>query len=106
MTAKLNKSCLGPQKVLFDMWHGQGWDISMHGGVVTYPHNDASGLGTWGYPTSGSKVWGIIRICSENMPNDREKLFEVYNKVFNESWKAIGSQVLIGTILIEDGDVL
>jgi len=38
--------------------------------------------------------------------NDCEKLFKAFDEVFDEDWQAIQSRVLIGTILIEEGDVL
>jgi hypothetical protein len=106
VTGKLDTTHLGPQVVLHDMQRGQGWDVATHGGAVTYPHHDASGLGTWGYPESGSKIWGILRVHNDMELNDRGKLFKAFDEVFDEDWQAIQSRVLIGTILIEEGDVL
>jgi len=64
-TGAFDKSQQGPQVILYDMWHGQGWDIATHGGFLTYVHHDVSGAVTFVTPRSGVKMWGIVKVKAE-----------------------------------------
>ena len=63
----LDKSHQGPQVILYDMWHAQGWDIITHKGFVTYFHHDVSGAVTFVTPHSGEKIWGIIKVKGKHI---------------------------------------
>ena len=105
-TAKLDFSCLGPQVFLHDMWRAQGWDIATHGGFLTYTHYDASGLGTFVYPRSGAKLWGLVRVKPKSLPKTRDELFDSYAHIVDDNWDHMRSITDMKTILLEEGDVL
>jgi hypothetical protein len=106
-TAKLDLAHLGPQTLLHDMWRSHGWDIATHGGFLTYIHHDVSGLATTVYPRSGAKIWGLLRLKSDVLPNTREKLFDLYKHMMDEQdWSYMQSITDMRTILLEEGDIL
>ena len=53
-TGALDKSHQGPQVILYDMWHHQGWDIITRGGFLTNFHYDVSGAVTLVTPSLSS----------------------------------------------------
>lgn len=106
LNPKLDPSFLGPQAMLHDVWRGQGWDIITHPGFVTYNHHDVSGLATYVYPRSGSKIWGIIRVANKPILKDRMDLFSRYDHVLDETWEQFLQSCVTKTILLEEGDVL
>jgi hypothetical protein len=102
----VNPEILGPKVILYDFWRAQGWDILTHGGFLTYVHHDASGFATWVFPRSGTKIWGFIRIKSEMSPETRQELFEMFDEILDESQNGTESTTVMGTVLIEEGDIL
>ena len=102
----LDKSQLGPQVIHVDMWRAQGWDVATHGGALTFPHHDVSGFATFLYPRSGTKMWGLVRVHPDHIPDTREKLFNEYDKIVDEDWESIESTLVMKTIPIEEGDIL
>ena len=105
-TGALDRSQQGPQVILYDMWRGQGWDIITHGGFFTYVHHDASGAVTFVTPRSGEKIWGIVKAKKKNSPDNREDPFEVFDDILDESSPPSEEKFVIGTILLEEGDML
>ncbi|KAI9452915.1 hypothetical protein HD554DRAFT_2179724 [Boletus coccyginus] len=43
-----------------DVWTVRSWGIAHHAGILTYPHHDAEGAGTFVAPLAGIKNWMII----------------------------------------------
>ena len=39
----------------------RSWALGHHAGIVTYPHHDADGAGTFAIVTSGVKNWVVMR---------------------------------------------
>ena len=83
--------------MLFDQWRAQGWDIATHAGFVTYI-----------YPRSGAKLWEIMHIKEGKLSDgqDRERLWELYDCMVDETWEKLVEDTVMGTLLIEQGDVL
>jgi hypothetical protein len=105
-TGALDKSQQGPQVILYDMWRGQGWDIISHGGFLTYPHHDVSGEVTFLTPCSGAKMWGIIKVKGDRTPDNRLDLFEEFDAMLDESSTPSEERFVMGSILLEEGDML
>ena len=105
-TGALNKSQQGPQVILYDMWRGQGWDIVTHGGFLTYFHHDVSGAVTFVTPRSGEKMWGIIKVKDKHNPDNRVDLFEEFDSILDENSLPSEDRFVMGTILLEEGDML
>src|SRR5258705_88146 len=105
-TGALDKTQQGPQVILYDMWRGQGWDIITHGGFLTYFHHDVSGAVTFITPRSGEKMWGIIKVKGEHSPDNRVDLFEEFDSILDETSVPSGDRFVMGTILLEEGDML
>lgn len=103
--SNLDRRYQGPKVILYDMWRAQGWDILSHGGFVSYFHHDASGLSTFVFPRSGSKIWGYARIKKECSPQQRKDLFNMFDAILEESGQ-VSPSVVMGTVLIEEGDIL
>lgn len=104
--AELDTRHLGPKVILMDMWRAQGWDILTHGGFVTYFHYDASGFITFIFPRSGSKIWAYSRLKEERSPKNRNDLFNLFDELLDETRKTLSDSFVMGTILIEEGDIL
>jgi hypothetical protein len=102
----LDKSHQGPQVILYDMWRGQGWDIITHGGFLTYPHHNVSGAVTFITPRSGAKMWGIIKVKEEHSPDNWVDLFEEFDSILDENSTPSEERLVMGTILLEEGDML
>jgi hypothetical protein len=96
---------LGPKVVLYDMWRAQGWDILTHGGFISTFHHDASEFLTFVFPHSGSKIWAYSRIKKECLPQERKDLFELFEEILEDSGN-ISPSIVMGTVLIEEGDLL
>lgn len=105
-SANVNPEILGPKVILYDFWRSQGWDILTHGGFVTYIHHDASGLATYVYPRSGAKIWGFVHVKTDISPKTRPELFTMFDNMLDESQKDLGDTAVMGTVLIEEGDIL
>jgi hypothetical protein len=105
-TSALDKSHQGPQVILYDMWRGQGWDIITHGGFLTYFHHDVSGAVTFVTPRSGEKMWGFIKVRSDCSPDNRVDLFEEFDGILDENSPPSEERFVMGTILLEEGDML
>jgi hypothetical protein len=86
------------------MWRARGWDTVTHGGFLAYPHH--SGLVTYAYPRSGAKLWGLVRIKPGLLPKTRSELFDSYEHIVDETWDHMRSITEMGTILLEEGDIL
>jgi hypothetical protein len=102
-TSALDKSHQGPQVILYDMWRSQGWDIITHGGFLTY---DVLGVVTFVTPRSGEKMWGIIKVRSDCSPDNMVDLFEEFNSILDENSPPSEERFVMGTILLEEGDML
>jgi hypothetical protein len=103
--AEPNPDFLGPQVMLYDAWRGQGWALLSHGGFVTYPHHDASGLCTYVYPRSGCKLWGYFHPSVMEANQNRETLFKVFDTLPG-ALEGTFKEEQLGTILLEEGDIL
>ena len=88
------------------MWCAQGWDIITHGGFVTYFHHDVSGAVTFVTPRSGEKIWGIIKVKGKHSPDNRADLFEDFDAILNEDAPPSEDRFVMGTVLLEEGDML
>lgn len=88
------------------MWQGQGWDIITHGGCLTYPHHDALGAVTFVTPRSGEKMWGIIKVKDRYSPDNRVDLFDEFDSILDELTIPSKERFVMGTILLEEGDML
>ena len=100
-----NPENFGPRVMLFDAWRGQGWDLLSHGGFVTYPHHDASGLCTYVYPRSGCKIWGYFLPSIDQPGQNREVLFKKFDKLPGIAEGDFKKEEM-GTILLEEGEIL
>jgi len=105
-TGAFNKSQQGPQVILYDMWYGQGWDITTHGDFLTYFHHDVSGAVTFLTPLSGKKMRRIIKVKAKHSPDNRVDLFEEFNSILDEDCTPSEGRFVMGTILLEEGDML
>jgi hypothetical protein len=103
---KSSRVWIGPQVILFDNWRTMGWDLLTHGGFLTYPHHDADGFCTFLYPRSGSKIWGIIRVKSSELPTTRKELFEKFDNIIQVQSPDLDDSCVMGTVLVEENDVL
>ena len=88
------------------MWRAQGWDIITHGGFVTYFHHDVSGAVTFVTPRSGEKIWGIIKVKGKHSLDNRADLFEDFDAILNEDAPPSEDRFVMGTVLLEEGDML
>jgi hypothetical protein len=102
----MNPEILGPKVILYDVWCAQGWDIMSHGGFLTYVHHNASGFATYIFPRSGSKIWGFVRVRSDISPKMRQELFKKFDNILDEDWDSMGNTTVMGTVLLEEGDIL
>lgn len=103
--SNIDSRFLGPKVILYDMWRAQGWDILSHGGFFTDFHHDASGLSTFVFPRSGSKIWAYARIKLDCSPKERKDLFNLFEEILEDSEHRSPS-VVMGSVLIEEGDIL
>lgn len=58
------------KKLPGDVWTVRSWGLAHHAGIVTYPHHDADGAGTFVIPYSGSKNWVCIKVKPEVVPRN------------------------------------
>jgi len=105
-TGALDRSQQGPQVILYDMWRGQEWDIITHAGFLTYFHHNVSGAVTFVTPRSGKKMWGIIKVKEKHSPDTRVDLFEEFDSILDENSPPSEERFVMGTILLEEGDML
>ena len=100
------KEFIGPQLMLHDSWRMAGWDLLTHGGFLTYPHHDASGLCTYVTIRSGSKIWCYLDVPG-SASMSRDALFRAWDGLFADN---IGLEFTRrarpGTIVLERGDTL
>ncbi|KAF8549165.1 hypothetical protein OG21DRAFT_1500591 [Imleria badia] len=54
-----------------DIWTVGSWAIAHHAGIVTYPHHDAEGAGTYAIPLSGIKNWVLFAIKDQQITRQR-----------------------------------
>jgi len=55
---------------------------------------------------SGEKMWGIIKVKGEHSPDNRVDLFEEFDSILDETSMPSGDRFVMGTILLEEGDML
>ena len=90
---------------MYDWWRSQTWDIATHAGFVTYTHHNASGLDTFIFTRSGTKIWTIIRIQPECEPKTIAQLFKIYDRLLAEP-ATIPAEMEAATVVLEEGQVL
>ena len=93
----------GPQTILYDTWRSQGWDLLSHGGFVTYPHHDASGLCTYVFVRSGAKLWGFFH---PKVNGSREERFGVYDSILHPTAMRWMDEPTLGYLLLERGALM
>lgn len=62
-----NHSLGGPGVKEIDLGRTRYWALASGHTFYTYPHYDASGMGTWSIVTAGIKVWSYLR-CNISNP--------------------------------------
>jgi hypothetical protein len=97
------KKVTGPRALSFETWSQQSWDLYTHGGFLTYPHHDNSGLCTYVFPRSGAKIWTFIRPNLSEFSGINDIFLEWDKLAFFEGYNSVAK---MGTVLIEPGDVL
>lgn len=88
------------------MWRAHGWQLLTHGGYVTYIHHDTSGLITVIFPWSGAKIWGYFYVKKDHIPETRKKLFKIFDLLGPDSELDKEDAIGLGTIVIEERDIL
>ncbi|KIJ57509.1 hypothetical protein HYDPIDRAFT_35036 [Hydnomerulius pinastri MD-312] len=97
---------IGIQTILFDTWRCTGWDLLTHGGFLTYPHHDASGMCTYVSVRSGTKIWGYLDTPESGKMN-RTALFDSWDQVFRDNINlSFTTCAKAGTVLLQRGDTL
>lgn len=108
-TGELNMDdgLLGPQTMLFDMWHIQGHDTFTHGGFVTHPYHTSS-FTTYIYPRSGALLLGIMHTKRHSIPDDTDltALWIIYDEMIDKDWNGEFKGSEMGTVLLEEGQVM
>ena len=102
---KGKRNFVGVQTVSTDVDRVRGWDLLTHGGFVTYPHHDASGLATFVNVRSGSKIWAYI-----DTPGSSQKTLEeiapMWDEIFSDNIELAFKKYNIGVLLLKPGDTL
>jgi hypothetical protein len=85
------------------MWRQQAWELHTHGGFLTYPHHDASGLCTYVFTRSGIKIWCYQRPNIANYET-RKDFFKALDGIGSpDGYKSLQE---VGTFLLEPGSLL
>ncbi|KAG6369558.1 hypothetical protein JVT61DRAFT_14261 [Boletus reticuloceps] len=85
----------------------RGWDLMTHGGFVTYPHHDASGLCTYMNVRSGTRIWAYIDTATDTPKGTgTSALFSEWDTLFLGSCMSQDADLPIGTLLLARGDTL
>ena len=100
-TRYLDRDRQGPRVVLDDQIRSGGWVLATHGGFITRCHHDAEGFGTFMIFNCGAKLWAIHGLQTDAPTSSKHKLFKHFDKFFDEKEHSV-----IGTILLERGDIL
>lgn len=101
-----HKKYYGVQIISGDSERVRGWDLMTHGGFVTYPHHDASGLCTYVTVRSGTKIWAYIDTES-NVSTGKAALYSEWDALFRKSsGTEVPPEVPMGTLLLSRGDTL
>ncbi|KAG6369562.1 hypothetical protein JVT61DRAFT_14270 [Boletus reticuloceps] len=99
------KTYYGVQFISGDSERVRGWDLLTHGGFLTYPHHDASGLCTYITVRSGTKIWGYLDTPTQTS-GTASALFSEWDTLFLGSCGLDGPDVRMGTLLLGRGDTL
>jgi hypothetical protein len=100
-----DKAYYGVQMISGDAEKVRGWDLMTHGGFVTYPHHDASGLCTYITVRSGTKIWAYFGTPTDT-PKGTAALYSKWDKLFLASVGSKAPEVPVGTLLLARGDTL
>jgi hypothetical protein len=101
------KKYCGVQTISGDSEKVRGWDLLTHGGFVTYPHHDASGLCTYVNVRSGTKIWAHIDTATGTPKGTgTSALFSEWDTLFLRKCGSEVTDVPIGTLLLARGDTL
>jgi hypothetical protein len=104
----LNSKYLGPQVILMDNWLTNMWNLLTHLGFLTFLHHDTDGFATWLFQRGddGAKIWAYLKIKNDKLPTDRASLFKLFDQQLNRPKPDFSEDAVLGTILLEEGDVL
>ena len=51
-------------------------------------------------------MWGILKVKEKHSPDNRVDLFEDFNSILDENSPPSEDRFVMGTILLEEGDML
>ncbi len=96
----------GPQVLPADMVNGRNWDLITHGGFLTYPHRDGTGMGTYTFVRTGGKIWVYLRPDLDKFAT-RTEAYNASNGMFDYGKPPFADHLdEMQAILLEEGDIL
>ncbi len=96
----------GPQVLPVDMLNVRSWDILTHGGFLTYPHRDGTGMGTYSYVRTGAKIWVYLRPDIDDL-HPRSEAYKALDGAFDATEPNLKDYVgTMRAVLLEEGDLL
>ncbi len=78
------KEIYNPQSIPLDVSHARSWGLLHYGGSYTYPHHDASGLGTIVVARSGLKIWSVMRPVGYEIMKTRREINNAIGTLLDE----------------------
>lgn len=89
-----------------DLWTVRSWRLAHHAGILTYPHHDAEGAGTFVIPYSGTKIWLCIKVNSQKVPRDELSNLCAEISSPDEPLSRLGDAIRVETVHANTGDLV